>query len=404
MKRLVLPSLLLLLVITKGFSQADFRKGFIIKSPNDTLRGYVNFKEGTRVFKECDFRLGQEQTTATYGPDQIVGYGFDNDKFFISREVKFQETTETVFLEVLVDGFARLYKHDKKFFIEKDTSGLLPLINEVKETYVNDRRVLKNTNEFVATLNMYLFDCVEARPQLQKIRLLERPLTELVKDYNVCKGGTAKIYKEKKPWSKANFGIVGGLTLSTLDFTSESPLDLFDHLTGTFENTTSPTIGLSFDVTSPRITERFSLTGNILYTSSSFYKFSEKPTPQTRDYVTLKATQLQVPLGFKYTFPIKKISPFIQFGAIYVIQTKSSSTWVREVLNGNIVTTTEGEALEISKNQLGFWGGIGLIRPTFKKFDTSFEFRYSMTNGLSPYLQLQSRIVNFQFLLSIRTK
>lgn len=402
-RKIITLLILILAHSLSGFGQTDFRKGFIIKSPNDTLRGYLNFREGTKVFKECDFRLDLQQAITTYGPDQIVGYGFDNDRFFISREVKLQEKTETVFLEVLVEGLARLYKHDQKYFIEKDTSGLLPLINEVKETYINERRVFKNTNQHIATLNMLLFDCAEVRSELQKIRLLERPLTELVKDYNVCKGGTAKIYKEKKPWSKATFGIAGGFNISNVSF---NPRFGHDHLlNGTFERSKSLTVGFAFDILSPRVTERFSLTGNILYSVNSFYKFSESPMHGIRDYVTLNVNQLQLPLGFKYTFPVKKVSPFLQLGSTYIVHTKSSSTWIREVFGGNVVTTTEDEALEISKYQLGFWGGIGLTKPISKKIDTSFELRYLVTNGPSElFKQLPSRMKSLQFLIAIKIK
>lgn len=406
MKKVILLSALLLLFAFKCFGQSDFRKGFVITSNYDTLYGFVNYKESLRANKVCNFKKLLDQPVVTYEPNQLVGYGFENDKFFVSREIRFKEVKSRVFLEVLVGGIVNLFEYDQKYWVEKDTSGILPLTNETTEIYLEGRRVFRNSNQHIATLNILLFDCAEVRTKLQKIEITERSLTDLIKAYNICKGASLKIYKEKKPWIRTGFGIAGGLTLSKIDFVAQ--VSGYDHLLGKFESTGSPTMGVTLDIQSPRISERFSFTGNVLYTPTSFYRFFENSSPTTRNYITIKLHQVELPIGFRYTFPAKNITPFLNLGVVNTQHIKFNSIWTQEVLVNGVVITNEGEALIIKKWQLGFWGGIGATKTLTPKLNASFELRYTMTNGISPFYvgsgELRSGISTFQFLLAIKKK
>src|SRR5687767_4452967 len=94
-----------LMVTTSGFSQSDFRKGYIITSTRDTLFGLVDYKEGSKPYKSCTFKKTEDQSPTNYEPTEISGYGFVEGKYFESKEISEEnQTKKVVFIEVKVKG------------------------------------------------------------------------------------------------------------------------------------------------------------------------------------------------------------------------------------------------------------------------------------------------------------
>ncbi len=95
-KKIKLTLILLLIIISSSFGQNDFRSGFIITLENDSIQGQVDYRSNSQNYKSCIFK--GEQGELEYFPNQIVGFGYTNDKFFSSQII------EGSFVEVLVDG------------------------------------------------------------------------------------------------------------------------------------------------------------------------------------------------------------------------------------------------------------------------------------------------------------
>src|SRR5688572_17612566 len=119
--------LLILISAHHLIAQSDFRDGFIITPSKDTIPGLINYRESARGNNFCEFKKNSsDQEIVTYAPNELFGYGFKNDKFFISREVLLPDSVrKLVFLEVLVEGRITLYMLKERsyftlFFLEKD--------------------------------------------------------------------------------------------------------------------------------------------------------------------------------------------------------------------------------------------------------------------------------------------
>src|SRR5690606_24877667 len=106
-------------LVISSYSQSDFREGFIIALKNDTIHGLVNFREGSKSYRFCDFKTSEETQVYTYSPDQLIGYGFVNDKFFVVKEVIVGGSGETEFVQLLVGGLVNLYKFEALYFVSK---------------------------------------------------------------------------------------------------------------------------------------------------------------------------------------------------------------------------------------------------------------------------------------------
>ncbi len=407
MKRLIL--LITFVCLSEfSFSQTDYRSGYVVTNANDTLFGLVDYREKAKAYKSCDYKVSKGQNTVTYKPGNIIGYGFENDKFFQSREIVIKnQPSQIVFLEVIVRGFISLYKYEGTYFIEKNNDGLQQLISETKEVFIEGEGLFKNTNQHIGTLNMLLFDCAEIRTRVQKIKLEEKSLTKLIEDYNRCKGKSSNTFKAKRPWTKAIVGLTVGLNVSQLKFDTNPG---YEHLTGDFEVSKSPMVGVSFDILSPRLSERISFHGDFLYLTSKYYNYTlyNSSSSVERNYVTLELQQLKVPIGIRYIFPKREFTPYFNAGISSTIHLSSNSKWVQEVESNSVVNTNENEALTIKNKQFGLWGGCGVLKSINNKLNAFLELRYEQTDGVVPFSvdsqELSSKISNFQILIGIRTK
>jgi len=405
--------LILLICTTEfAFSQTDYRKGYVVTNTGDTLFGLVSYRDGQKAYKRCNFKSSQAQSPVIYEPGSIVGYGFQNDKVFQSREISLKgEPSKVVFLEVLVKGRVSLYKFERALFVEKEGIPLQQLISETKELSIDGRTVFQETHQYIGTLNIALFDCPEISKSIPDVKLNEKALTNLIRDYNLCKGNSSIIYKAKKPWSRATIGLTGGVNISHINFETKTTNFSFPQLDGVFKVYKGPMIGVSFDVLSPRLNERISLHGDIFYLSSKYYRYSTSQPYVTieRDYVSIKLQQLKIPLSIRYTFPTTRFIPYFNIGVSGTFTLRADAQWIQETELNHIVETYKYDALDINKNQLGVWAGCGISKSISGKLATFVEVRYEQTQGISQnttfkQADLVSKITNIQLLIGIRIK
>ncbi|MBX2957052.1 MAG: PorT family protein [Cyclobacteriaceae bacterium] len=352
--------------------------------------------------------MSQDQNVITYDPTHILGYGFEDDKVFQSREVFIKDQQpKIVFLEVIVRGLASLYKFEKIYFIEKNDSGPQQLVNETKEVFVDGMKVLKSTNQYINTINNLLLDCPDIQAKLQRTKLEEKDLVSLIKDYNTCKGKPSLMFKSKKPQVKALIGVIGGVNISEISFEAFSG---FEYLTSDFDLSISPMLGVSLNLLFPRVSERISLQTDIILLSSKYYNYTliESLSSAERNYVTIELKQLKIPIGVRYTFPRRAFTPYFNLGVSSTLNLAGSdSEWVREVESNGVVNTTTNKALVFSQNQFGIWGGLGVSKG-IRKLNAFVELRYEQTNGIvssSEFTQrdLRSTISNAQIAIGLRT-
>lgn len=392
-------------------AQSDFRIGYIVTNSLDTLTGLVNYREGLKAFTACEFKKSENDKAETRQPDEISGYGFADDKIFESREIELTDQVKrTVFLEVIVRGTISLYKYEKIYFVQKRGETMHRLENETIEEVVNGTPVRKKTNAHMSILNMLMFDCVGMRSNLQRaVSLHEKPVTSLVEDYNQCMGEPTISFKAEKPWLKVAMGISGGVELATIGF--DNDYEPIKHLRGDFDVSKIPLYGISVELKVPRLGERISFVGEVFYLNAKYhlYKISTVQPYTYRDDVTIEINEIKIPLGFRYSLPEKKITPFVNAGLTSIIHLNSGSLWIREAEAGSYFETSRDEALEMKKNQLGIWGGIGAALSISKGLSAFLEVRYEQTDGvagssLRSLSTTKSTIQNLDILLGIRLK
>ena len=250
-----------------------------------------------------------------------------------------------------------LYKYDKALFIEKDTSGLHKLTNDVQFKEIGESHVVQSSNKHIAILNMLLFDCSELQGRISTVKLGEKQVIRLVEAYNRCKG-EAVSYKSDKQWLTSYIGVLGGVNISRIRF-HESVVD--EHMRGSFEQSKSFIGGINFGIRFPRLTENVALHGELLYSQSTYHSYFFLPNGSNyfkRNYVTLDLQQLKIPIGIRYLLPGRRIAPYLNAGMSGTIHLATDSKWIHEKEINHVVQPTTRDALSTIDNyQLGFWVG-----------------------------------------------
>ena len=377
-KNIRLTLILLLIIIGSSYGQNDFRSGFIITLDNDTIQGQVDYRSNSKNYESCIFKI--EEGEKEYYPNQIIGFGYNNDRLFSSQII------EGSFVEVLVLGEISLYKSRDKYHVKKDTSffDLESIIEEVK---IDGKVGKKEIGKWKGILTYLISDCLRNPSGLtSSIKLGEKGLTQLIVKYDKCTGTEFTEFKASKPWTRFDFGATLGVSRSEITTDGSGS---FSYLDDSYRSI-DPSIGVLIAISSPRITEKIAFQGELHFLKSSYSSLVELTRTSTQLHDTfIDLTTLSIPLSLKYSFPEKKYSFYLQGGINYDYHLSSGTRLLSEQIRGNVVNAfPESSAFEVSDSQIGYWGGIGILK-SYQKFRGSVAIRYfqipalNQTNGFT---------------------
>ena len=198
-----------------SLAQVTLDKGYFIDNDGNRIECYIknsDFKSNPRDFKYTLTEKGnvEKHTLSTVQEFGIYGYSkfirtkvsidkstLDLNKLSRKRNPEYQE--EEVFLKVLVDGPASLYKYSEvellRFFYKTDTSAIQQLVYkkysldfvQVRENERYKQQLLLNVNcnkKLIKTINT--------------VKYQDKPLINYFKDHNLCKGDSSVEYKKVK--------------------------------------------------------------------------------------------------------------------------------------------------------------------------------------------------------------
>jgi len=237
-----------------AIAQDDFRKGFILQAVNDTIHGFINYRENRSNFQSCEFKKDLAQaTTTSYEPGQLFGYGFIGERYYQAKDVQLPDSSrKKVFLEVLVKGKITLYKLKEKgyydlFYIEKE-----------KDFYLVNSGLPRKQGEprkQLGILNYTMFDCPGVQRKTANVEPDEESLVKITQEYNACMGGATTTYKDAKKWIAFTPLFTPGIAFSMLEINATGP----ETWEGKYEISIGAVISGGFDVSLPRTRERLVL-------------------------------------------------------------------------------------------------------------------------------------------------
>lgn len=239
MKRLFLISLLLLAVAGSAVAQNAKEpknpvKGYVITNSNDTIHGTIDYLMGKENAKACHFQREGETEFLTYGPDDILGYRFQNDSiYFVSRMFPVDGRDTRIFAEYLVQGCVSLYRYEdgaQTLYYMTDDSGKTAVIKEELYNKYTTEEALRLKRENLRDAMDMLSASTDIPSELWHKNISASNLVELISRYNkeYCeKPGKCMVFQyesKKRPGYSAKLMFDAGYEVgrASNDLTSKS--------------------------------------------------------------------------------------------------------------------------------------------------------------------------------------
>lgn len=390
-KGLLLFTLILFLFSLDLFPQRSFIEGFVIESRGDTIFGQLEYRTGPSAYKSCSLKGAAGVTE--YTPDQILGYGYIGDRYFISG------IEEGVFVEALVLGELSLFNKGDIYYLEKE-GNIYKL--ETKKSVVERKGIKynKDDNSWQGIVNLLVSDC-EPISVNKTMEFKEKSLTEVTVRYNQCRGGEYFIVKEAKPWIKVRAGLKAVLSFEILNNKIMYPYN-YRHLEDRYSSV-NPGAGVVLSISSPRVNENISILTEINVYKTTFSSLKQIVNTEYHDtYISF--TSIAIPLSFKYSFTGFRLSPYLQAGSFSRYNLSYYSYYNSEIVRNNTVNTYTGEALDITPMRLGWIMGCGISYP-LENYEMVFGFR--LNNEFPDVIyteEIESKIKQYSFSLIILTR
>ncbi len=306
-------------------AQKDLRKGFILNTKTDTIKGMLNYQGDIKNSKACVFYsdLGKKKV---FQPFDIYGYKFNGGKFYISKNIIKSDTISQVFAECLVSGQKDIYYYRDysgyHFLINANDSSLIEIPYKQEIIKIGSKSYLRESTQHIEILKSYFLDCPSIYSQIEKMKKPNtRNLISIAKAYHdeVCGENSCIVYKKQK-------------TSIKIAFEPRTEFTKFKENPNYFEQ-----YGGLLHIWLPASNEKLYLKSGLFYSKHSN-----------------DLSMYKIPLQFEYLFPNKLIRPKFDLGFnVYLLNNPSYS---------------EGMALTLATS-----GGF-LVRLTkFMYLDLSFE-------------------------------
>ena len=278
----------LLFTIGKVYAQKDFRAGYIIKCTSDTLFGEIDYRGDLLMGERCLFRLNEKEKETIFSPNEILGYRFNDSKYFVSKEVN----GKNVFLEFLIKGQIDIYylrdSNGDHYFLGKEGSEINEIPYEEREIYSKNTSYQYKSTQHIGFLYFYMQDAPGFQSRIAQIGKPEHAnLIKLAEDYHnkVCKDGGCIIYEKRLPLLKFDMEIAGGIV---------------DFINSDFNNKRYFQAGILAHLWMPRTSEKLYFRTGLLYS--------------TLKTETSHKSVYKIPLQFEYNYPKGRVIPKIALG------------------------------------------------------------------------------------------
>ncbi|MDN4165878.1 hypothetical protein QWY31_10205 [Cytophagales bacterium LB-30] len=379
---------LLLAIISnsyKGYSQRNFQPGFVITNQGDSIVGEANWKVSNSSYKECVFRdTANQENTVTYSPNELKGYGFYNGVRYTSYSLN----NSLVFMRVIIQGKLSLYKYKGSFFVAKDGSPLIELVN----SRVSSKKKVVGQNAYLGVLNYLISDYPQQNNlDLKNVKLNFRSLHRLVSTYNDYFDNGSKSFLYQDNIIEIEVQVIGGITSSR--FQIESKIQEYQVLTKPFNTNSNLSLGLGLALNSPYLNPTISIVSFPYWFRAEYYLGYQTSTSFEKrwDEAQINTNQFKIPLGIEWAHGTLKNKIKAGAGFSYTYHIISSNEWTTYTQTNSTITKNYTEVLPLKKNQFGYWLSIGVRKHIFKNINADITLIYEGTNGLSTFDYLNGK-------------
>ncbi|PWV53365.1 outer membrane beta-barrel protein [Chitinophaga sp. S165] len=386
-------------------AQRNYVPGVIITLQNDSLKGFIDFRNWYQAPTEIVFKESlSDKTEQHFKPADIKGFKVAEPEVeYVSRKVSIDITKQS--LTKLTEVFPTIVQ-DTPVFLMRMVTGRYNLYEYIdvhsREHYIYDAQDVPAT-ELVYTERYIdrpsgggIFKDEKYKYQLAdlfadnkalaakaaKVAYREANLTKLFLDYNNYKGQGAQntVTVQKKNRQPVAYGIMGGLAFNSYPFSGPAFLGQAD-----YENSKEPIGGIWVDIPIGRSGRNFSFVAELLYKKVDA-KGKGIASPASKYHLAFGYLQLNMMV--RYTYPTKGlVKPYINAGM-------GNGLLIKTIANSMGSETNPRELVDgPRKYEQTAMAGIGV-----KVRKINVETRYTTGNGFSPYSGSKTPVRSLQVL------
>jgi len=402
------PGLIFLLFMTvNGFSQSDFRKGYIILNSNDTIHGFIEYRGNKSNARKCVFIKDITNKTGKkeYSPDEIKAYRFIDSKYYISRNISSEGKERLLFLEYLIHGKVDIFYYrdetGEHYLADKGNSRLVPLTNEEKDIYDRDVLYKAESKQYIGVLKYLFQESPEVSKATDRTLLNHKSLIKITRDYHntVCKDEECIIYEKKSPKVFVFLGPIAGANIYFLSrITYDFSPDYYYFRYSKWRATMNPSLGLSLSFNMPYLNERMFLQYDVMLnrgstgTKTTYYEITDGVVYDNK--ISYTQYSINNSLVFKYEILPGKFRPVFQAGGFVNMVVKSDYSRTLNARIDQIVTIMDKEFTEGPfKNMIyGITIGTGCVIRIHNEQKISIDLKYY--SGLGIFSGLNTNIIS----------
>jgi hypothetical protein len=424
MKKSFLTVCVLLFLVLSGRSQQNYLPGIIVITKGDTLHGFINYQNTEKNPLNVYFKKELNQEPDIFSPTEIQSFTVDNE-IYISATVSvnqgFYRTQELgnspeiildsgiVFLQVLVKGNKSLYylkdsEGREQFYVELDSRYELLIYHKYLKNPTSSGDIAGATQitedkRYIGQLSYYLSDCPAIQSGLRNLKLSKQSLVKVFRQYYDCKDSKA-VYEKKSDETKADFGILAGLTLTSLKFSADG--ESFDELVNSdFPVSPYAALGIYYNKKLSRNLGRLSVHNELFfsgYKTEAIYKEVVSENRYVTNSMSLGSIYIKMNNMLQYGFPVKSVFLFARAGI--------SNGFTLSEINQNDIdyvfysTTTRKTIPAIDGTHKYAFGIVGGIGGNYKRF--SLDIKIEHNNGMSDVSNLGSPVNIFYLMVGYR--
>ncbi|MDR6807776.1 hypothetical protein J2Y45_004976 [Dyadobacter sp. BE34] len=398
-------------------AQKPFEPGYIVIAPNDTVRGYIDYKSWSRNPETINFKALTGEKTETYGLSDMEGFGVHGENYVKAHvEVNISATEidnlasspvpevvkTAAFLLVVNNGPKGLfYLKDKDGKVQlyiRDKDGPYQLL--INHRYLAANGQVVNVTYYREQLKNFFADCPGLIADQRMLPYSQQSIGKVFdRFYEKCSSQKGAVTSYKPTGSLIQVGVVAGLSSSKLSF--EGPV-VPELVNGDFPLSNKVSGGVFLNFVFPRLKQRASLYNELVFTS---YKSSVVRESTFSDDGLSKVTNT---FGFgyiklvnmvRYQIPIGGFKLFLNGGVTngQAISVTNERKKEDRFQNSDPIVTRQEAISAPKKYEFGFIYGLGI---SYKKF--GLEVRQEISEGMSRYYKLTSNVKRNYFLLSYR--
>ena len=219
MKKITL--LFVLFAFAKNYGQITFEKGYFITNKNERIECLIKNQDWLSNPNKIEYKISEASNLENIDFNEIKSFEIYNTNHHYQKHTvnidknlgkNFNPVTQSIVLQILIEGSATLYKHNNEiFFYSKGVEGEIKQL--VYSEYVNlDNRVEQNNSYRLELYENLKCEKITAN-DIRKTEYKEKSLLSFFRKYNECTGESFTDFTKAAKKTKTIFhaSILGGV-------------------------------------------------------------------------------------------------------------------------------------------------------------------------------------------------